>query len=229
METRKTIQLTFAATALPSGNETPKFKDFPIEFGVTGERMPANDGLLSGRGKLMRKFVPAVLVLLSLGVLATAASAKPVVVGRFVSTKTAVERNCMIGGGSISTESSGKYSCVNSSTGIATNCSSFGACESVCIGKACGNGVRKPDAAPGNSKSGTAGKPSAGETTTTRNPRDPAGGTTVVRDHRTPVVVNPNAPPPAGAPGAAGGNTTTASPPGPVVRDHRPGGNSANR
>lgn len=227
MKARKAIPPTFAATALPSGDAW-KFKNFPVEFGLTGERMPANDGWLSGRKTVMRKFIPAVLVLLGLGVLATAASAKPVVVGRLVSTKTAVERNCLIDGGQMSTTPTGTYSCTNISTGLSTNCSSLGACVIQCNGKACGNdSVRKPGAASGNSRTGTAAKPSAAETTTPRNPAVPAGGSTVVRDHRHPVVIKPNTPPPAAAPAnapppAAGGRTTTnATPPGAIVRDHR--------
>src|SRR5215213_774278 len=188
-----------------------------------GLRMPSNAPLSRGRN-LMPKRVAAFLALASLAVVITEAAAKPVVVGRLVSTKTAVERNCLIDGGHMTTEPSGQYSCVNSSTGLSTNCSSFGSCEIVCNGKECGGRARKPGAPAANSKSGTAEKPTSGGTTTAPLRRDPVGGTTTVRDHRGPVVVaNPSkGPPPAAAPGTVGGKTTTTSTPGPVVRDDRP-------
>ena len=110
-----------------------------------GLRMPSNAPLSRGRN-LMPKRVAAFLALASLAVVITEAAAKPVVVGRLVSTKTAVERNCLIDGGHMTTEPSGQYSCVNSSTGLSTNCSSFGSCEIVCNGKECGGRARKPGA-----------------------------------------------------------------------------------
>lgn len=180
--------------------------------------------------KLKATFIVALVALLSLQFFATAAFAKPVVLNRLVSTKTAVERNCLIDGGTMTTEPSGHYSCLNTSTGIATNCSSFGACEVLCTGKGCGGDVRKSGAAAGNNKGGAAAKPTAGGSASAPAPvrRSPVDGTATVRDHRSPVVVAApsKGPPPAAAPGTASGDATHASTPGPAVRDHRRGGNS---
>jgi hypothetical protein len=194
-------------------------------------RTSAGHERLPRRGKMLPALIAFVLALLSFDVLVTTASAKPVVVGRIVTTKTALERNCMIDGGKMTTESSGIYSCLNVSTGLSTNCSSLGACEIVCNGKDCGN-VRKPGGAPVGSKVGNGPKPTAKPTAGGSVPRpgrsNPSGGGVIVRDHRNPVVVaSPSkGAPPAAAPGTNGGNAPNATTPGPAVRDHRPGGNS---
>lgn len=172
----------------------------------------------------MRKTIAVALVVMGLGSFIETVSAKPVVLERYVSTKTAVSRNCMIDGGKMTTESTGKYSCLNDTTGIAHNCSSFGACETVCVGKACGASVKKNKKPAGSGKAGT-GKAD------TPSSKPAAGAKTVVRDHRKPDGVKPTGKlPPAAAPGtvstrdhrsnrdetaATSGGTKT------VVRDHR--------
>jgi hypothetical protein len=209
-------------------NQNGEIHHVPTE--LQGSRGAAGHKQISKRERMLPMLVAIVLALLSLDAVLTAASAKGVVVGRMVSTKTAVERNCMIDGGKMATEPSGNYSCTNSSTGLSTNCSSFGACEIQCNGKECGN-ARKPGAAPVGSKAGApkpTPKPTAGAPVPRPDRSNPSGAGVITRDHRNPVVVaSPSkGAPPAAAPGTNGGNAPNATTPGPAVRDHRPGGNS---
>lgn len=132
------------------------------------------------------------------------ASARPVVLNRYVATKTSVSRDCLINGGSMTTETSGAFSCVVSSTGIATNCSASGNCSDVCIGKECGASAKKP------TTTATTGGPTNGG----------SGGTK-------PSPLPPRSAPPAGGPGSITPAPSSGGVPGPIIRDHRPGGNSA--
>src|SRR5204863_7111875 len=84
-------------TTQPSGNKISNV-NLAIELSASPHGRRARYQPFSRRGKLMRKLVAAVFALVSIGIFVTEALAKPVVVARLVSTKTAIERNCMIDG-----------------------------------------------------------------------------------------------------------------------------------
>ena len=86
----------------------------------------------------MRQVLAIAFTLISLGLLAETASAKSVVVDRYVGTKESVTRFCSLTGGTIATEPSGAFTCDNADTGYHHKCTSSGACEVACNGPGCG-------------------------------------------------------------------------------------------
>jgi hypothetical protein len=194
---------------------------------------------------------------ISLDLLTGPASADNKVISHGRYSSKHLQQTCGEWGGLFFTEENGSYSCTSVETGLATDCTESGNCVNVCTNRICGNNdpraqgnkfgnlggsanTANPGAAPGpGTGGGTAAgaNPGAGANSGTGTTAAGTAAGTIVRDHRTPGGKVPASNlPPAAAPGTIAATPVAASPAGaatagaataPVVRDHRPGGNSA--